>query len=104
MLFSDFRKTFARPLSYGPQIRGRWLKGMACLLPDSALTLTLPIIVGQFINAITSGTPMTAGQAAGWGALYMGLVLVKGVAKFAMRFSCSRRRLLCMSMPCTGSE
>jgi ATP-binding cassette subfamily B protein len=86
MIFGTFRKTFARPLSYGPAIRGRWLKGMACLLPDSALTLTLPIIVGQFINAVTSGTPMTTGEAFGWGGLYLGLVLIKGVAKFGMRF------------------
>ncbi len=78
---------FARGLSYFPQVRTRWLKGVLCVLPDSALVVGLPMIVARVLNGVTATTdPMPLSEVWGWAALFFVLVLVKGAAKFGMRW------------------
>lgn len=78
---------FARGLSYFPQVKGRWLKGVLCVLPDSALVVGLPMIVAHVLNGVTRDVdPMPLADVVGWAILFMVLVLVKGAAKFGMRW------------------
>lgn len=76
---------FSRALSYFPRIRARWWKGMLCIPASSGLELAVPWLVAQAYGGIDEGT-MTTGEVAALAGLAMFLVLLKGAAKFGMRW------------------
>ena len=76
---------FARALGYFPRIRRRWLKGMLCILPSSGLEFLLPLIVAHVVDGLRAGT-MQTGEVALWAGLALVVTLLKGAAKFGMRW------------------
>ncbi|GJM22569.1 MAG: ABC transporter ATP-binding protein [Planctomycetota bacterium] len=76
---------FSRSLSYFPRIRRRWMKGMLCVLPSSGLEIAVPLIVREVYGGIRRGD-MSLGMVAAWSSLALLLVLIKGAAKFGMRW------------------
>lgn len=76
---------FRRSLGHFPPIRRRWLKGMLCILPSSGLEVIVPYIVALAFGGLRDGS-MDAQEVALWAGLAMLLVLVKGAAKFGMRW------------------
>jgi len=76
---------FARSLGYFPRIRGRWWKGMLCIIPSSGLEFLLPLIVAHVVDGVRQQA-MGVAAVGWWCLLAMGVTLVKGVAKFGMRW------------------
>ncbi len=76
---------FARALGYFPAVRRRWLKGMFCILPSSGLEFVLPLIIKHVIDGMQDGT-MSTTTVLLWALAAMAVTLVKGVAKFGMRW------------------
>lgn len=81
--------TFAQALSYWPAVRGRFLAGLVCVVPLTAVDLGALLIFREVINGVFGedlrGGDMPFSTVAMWGAVVMGLALVKGLAKYAMR-------------------
>jgi len=81
--------TFAQALSYWPSVRGRFLAGLACAVPLTAIDLGVIWIFMRLFNGIfgedTTGGDMPFATIAWLGAAVMGLTLAKGAAKYAMR-------------------
>ncbi len=76
---------FRRALGYFPAIRRRWLKGMACIPAANGIDFILLFIVADVVDGIDQGT-MTFGGVVARAAIVLGLVLVKGAAKYGMRY------------------
>lgn len=76
---------FARALSYFPQVRGPWIRGMVCNLPVIAIDLGIPILVGLAIDGLMQGT-RTFGDIVPIGVLIVVLAIIKGVFKFHWRY------------------
>lgn len=85
----DEPSTFAQALSYWPSVRGRFLAGLACAVPLTAIDLGVIWIFMRLFNGIfgedTTGGDMPFATIAWLGAAVMGLTLAKGAAKYAMR-------------------
>lgn len=77
---------FARALTYFPEVRSRWAKGMALILPGSLIeVVAIPLVVRHAVNGVVDGT-MALREVVLWALAVVGLALVKAAAKFGMRW------------------
>ena len=82
-----FLQPFARGLGYFPAVRSRWIKGVLCIPVDTALGFALLEVIRRVLNGVTrEGAPMPVSEALAWGGVFVVLFLVKGAAKYGMRW------------------
>ncbi len=89
MALRGFTKSFARGLSYFPAVRTRWLKGIACLIPENALAICNLLIVGHIVNGVTAENAadrMTFEQVLVWTGVFVASMLASSALKFGMRW------------------
>jgi ATP-binding cassette subfamily B protein len=89
---------FAHALRYLPAVRGRMVRGLLCVLPSSGLDIALLFLVSAVIDRIRAAqiagdAGATAPDLAWWwnaaalsGVLALACVVLKGAAKYFMRF------------------
>jgi ATP-binding cassette subfamily B protein len=81
--------TFAKALSYWPAVRGRFMAGLVCVIPSTAVDLGVLLIVREVVNGVfgedLTGGDMAFTTVAWWAAAVMGLAIVKAFSKYAMR-------------------
>jgi ATP-binding cassette subfamily B protein len=86
---------FRQALRYLPAVRGRMVKGLLCVLPSSGLEIALLFVMRDVFDRLQDwlGEPEAVPEP-GWWVMavvvpclaMLGLVLVKGAAKFGMRW------------------
>src|SRR3954469_212350 len=76
---SPFRKL----LSYALRYPGKFLRGLACVIVTTGVSLVAPRILGLAIDDLTMG--VTARKLALYGTLLLGVAVVGGVFRFLMR-------------------
>ena len=74
---------FRRLLSYVLRYPGKFLRGLACVIVTTGVSLVAPRILGLAIDDLTKG--VTAGKLALYGTLLLGVAVVGGVFRFLMR-------------------
>jgi ATP-binding cassette, subfamily B, multidrug efflux pump len=74
---------FRRLLSYVLRYPGKFLRGLACVIVTTGVSLVAPRILGLAIDDLTTG--VTAGKLALYGTLLLGVAVVGGVFRFLMR-------------------
>lgn len=83
-------KVFARALRYLPRYRGAIAVGLLAIPLARALDIVTPILIGRGIDELTRSArgdgPGLSFPLSTYFLIFAGLALVKGVAKFAMRY------------------
>jgi ATP-binding cassette subfamily B protein len=74
---------FRRLLSYVLRYPGKFLRGLACVIVTTGVSLVAPRILGLAIDDLTKG--VTARKLALYGTLLLGVAVVGGVFRFLMR-------------------
>jgi ATP-binding cassette, subfamily B, multidrug efflux pump len=74
---------FRRLLSYVLRYPGKFLRGLACVVVTTGVSLVAPRILGFAIDDLTKG--VTAAKLALYGTLLLGIAVVGGVFRFLMR-------------------
>jgi ATP-binding cassette subfamily B protein len=74
---------FRRLLSYVLRYPGKFLRGLACVIVTTGVSLVAPRILGLAIDDLTTG--VTARKLALYGTLLLGVAVVGGVFRFLMR-------------------
>ena len=74
---------FRRLLGYALRYRPKFLRGLACVVITTAVSLLAPRILGFAIDDLTKG--VTVAKLALYGSLLLGVAIVGGVFRFLMR-------------------
>ena len=74
---------FKRLLVYVLRYRGKFLRGLACVVVTTSVSLVAPRILGLAIDDLTTG--VTVAKLALYGSLLLGIAVVGGVFRFLMR-------------------
>jgi ATP-binding cassette, subfamily B, multidrug efflux pump len=74
---------FRRLLGYALRYRGKFLRGLACVVVTTAVSLVAPRILGLAIDDLTRG--VTAAKLALYGSLLLSVAVAGGVFRFLMR-------------------
>ncbi len=74
---------FTRLLSYALRYPGKFLRGLACVVVTTSVSLVAPRILGFAIDDLTTG--VTVAKLALYGSLLLGIAVVGGVFRFLMR-------------------
>ncbi len=74
---------FRRLLGYALRYRPKFLRGLACVIVTTAVSLLAPRILGLAIDDLTKG--VTVAKLALYGSLLLGVAIVGGVFRFLMR-------------------
>ncbi len=80
---------FAHARRYYPHIRREFVLGLLCTLPAAGLDLVTLLVIRDIVDGLTGSggaSPMSLASVIGWSAFVMGLTLVKGAAKYGMRW------------------
>jgi len=79
------RGVFAQSFGYWPAVKRPFVLGLLCILPASALELAGLLIIRHAVDGLLGGG-MGTGEVALWAAAVLLLSLVKGAAKYGMRW------------------
>jgi ATP-binding cassette, subfamily B, multidrug efflux pump len=82
-------RAFAHAVRYYPRIRREFLLGLMCTLPGAGLDLLTLLMIARIVDGVTGShgaVPMSLQQVVWWSAAVMGLTLLKGAAKYGMRY------------------
>ena len=74
---------FRRLLGYALRYRAKFLRGLACVVVTTAVSLLAPRVLGLAIDDLTKG--VTAAKLTLYGSLLLGIAIVGGVFRFLMR-------------------
>jgi ATP-binding cassette, subfamily B, multidrug efflux pump len=74
---------FRRLLSYALRYRGKFLRGLACVIVTTSVSLVAPKVLGSAIDDLMQG--VTVAKLALYGSLLLGIAIVGGVFRFLMR-------------------
>jgi ATP-binding cassette subfamily B multidrug efflux pump len=74
---------FKRLLVYVLRYRGKFLRGLACVVVTTSVSLAAPRILGLTIDDLTTG--VTVAKLALYGSLLLGIAVVGGAFRFLMR-------------------
>ena len=81
---------FAHAVGYFPRFRREFVLGLLCVIPSSGLDLLTILLVGRVFDGVTGSArgvpPMSFREVVGWSLLIMLITLVKGAAKYGMRY------------------
>jgi ATP-binding cassette subfamily B protein len=74
---------FGRLLSYALRYRAKFLRGLACVIVTTGVSLVAPRVLGRAIDDLTTG--VTVAKLALYGSLLLAVALVGGAFRFLMR-------------------
>jgi ATP-binding cassette subfamily B protein len=81
---------FSHAVSYFPRFRREFVLGLLCVIPSSLLDLLTILLVGRIFDGVTGSArgvpPMSFREVVWWSLLIMAVTLVKGAAKYGMRY------------------